>query len=63
MTQIEVSCPSCGKTEIVEMEAQRENPFVEMFSERAGVKNYSFMGNKICQCRRIICVTVNVVSK
>jgi hypothetical protein len=64
MPAIEVSCPSCGRAALVEMElykppkgglrAMMEELFPESF------KHYTFHGEKPCECGQIIDVAMNV---
>jgi predicted nucleic-acid-binding Zn-ribbon protein len=62
MPAIEVSCPSCGKENIIEMKIHEamKGSMEEMFT-LIEVKNYSFTGEGCCaQCGKMVDVILTV---
>jgi len=69
MPAIEVSCPSCGKVNIIETKPHEpiKGGMVEMFDSIAagmGLKKYAFEGEVRClQCGEIIDVCISVSNR
>ena len=68
MPTIEVSCPSCGKENIIEMKTHepKKGGLTEMLESMVadmGIKKYAFEGEGRCdQCEKIIDVCVSVAT-
>ena len=63
-TEITVSCPDCGRENVVETEYREDKELESILKiiKPVDVKQYIFGGLKKCECGKFIMVTLNVVA-